>query len=192
MAKIVGKIIKTKVNKIKKNKLKTKIEASPKKKNPTSSGHMHPTRIFKDPGELEKAFQEYKEFVHTIECEKWKKFQYVGKEGHRVEDKLKVPLTIEGFENFCYNKYGCVNQYMDNKGKYFNEFVTICSRIKSEIRQDQITGGLLGFYNPSITQRLNSLVDNVKNTNEVTVSIDKTTLTKDKAKNIVSKFSKDI
>jgi hypothetical protein len=125
---------------------------------------MHPTRIFKTPEELFKAFQEYKQHV-VNESEKWLKVQYVGKEGERVTDGQKVPLTKEGFEIFCYDNYGCVSQYFDNKDSLYNDFVAICSRIKTEIRQDQITGGLLGFYNPSITQRLNNLAEKVDNTN---------------------------
>ena len=30
---------------------------------------------------------------------------------------------------------------------------------REEIREDQIIGGMLSFYNPSITQRLNGLVE---------------------------------
>ena len=117
---------------------------------------MHPTRIFKKPEEIEKAFLEYKQSL-IAESKKWLKVQYVGKDGSRKTDAQKVPLTLEGFERFCYKNYGYVEQYFKNKDKYYNEFVPICSRIKREIREDQITGGLLGFYNPSITQRLNSL-----------------------------------
>lgn len=125
---------------------------------------MHPTRIFKTPEELEKAFEEYKVFLES-EAKKWLKVQYVGKEGDRKADGQKVPLTMEGFERYCYNNYGCVNQYFDNKDSLYVDFVTICSRIRREIREDQIIGGLLGFYNPSITQRLN----NLKESTDVTV-----------------------
>jgi len=122
---------------------------------------MHPTRIFKNPDELLKAFQEYKEKLKE-ESLQWVKVQYVGKDGQRVEEPQKIPYTLEGFERFCYEKYGCVGQYFDNKDKLYNDFVAICTRIKKEIRENQITGGLLGFYNPSITQRLNNLADNQK------------------------------
>lgn len=116
----------------------------------------HPSRIFKTPEELEKAWNGYKKHIE-IEAEKWLKVQYVGKEGERVTDKYKLPMTMEGFEIYCYNNHGCVNHYFDNKDGYYDEFGTICSRIRTEIRNDQITGGLLGVYNPSITQRLNNL-----------------------------------
>ena len=127
------------------------------------NGNIHPSRIFKTPEELEKAFIEYKAFV-LEESNKWLKVMYVGKEAHRVEEPQKVPLTIEGFKRFCYKYYGCVNHYFDNKEGYYSDFGNICTRIKEEIREDQITGGLLGFYNPSITQRLNNLIDKQEHT----------------------------
>ena len=125
------------------------------------NGNIHPTRIFKEPNELLKAFQEYKEDI-IEQSNEWQKVQYVGKEAERVTDGQKVPYTQEGFERFCYNRYGCVNQYFDNKDECYNDFVTICSRIKKEIRENQIIGGMLGFYNPSITQRLNNLKEQIQ------------------------------
>jgi hypothetical protein len=125
---------------------------------------MHPTRIFKTPEELEQAFEQYKESLKE-EAKQWLKVQYVGKDGERVADPQKVPYTLEGFKRYCRKNYGDVEQYFWNKDNYYNDFVGICSYIKNEIRENQITGGLLGFYNPSITQRLNGLTDK----SEVTV-----------------------
>lgn len=119
---------------------------------------MHPTRIFKEPKELEEAWKKYKESLKE-ESKKWGKIQYVGKDGNRVEDYPKLPYIFEGFEIFCYDNYGSVEQYFLNTGGYYTDFIGICSRIKKEIRQDQINGGLLGMYNPSITQRLNGLTE---------------------------------
>lgn len=119
---------------------------------------MHPTRIFKTPEDLEKAWKEYKLNIEQ-QSKEWLKVFYVGKDGDRKVEPQKVPYTMEGFERFCYENYGCVNQYFDNQDNYYSDFITICSRIKREIRENQITGGLLGFYNPSITQRLNNLVE---------------------------------
>jgi len=127
------------------------------------NGNIHPSRIFKTPEELEEAFNKYKEHI-IIESNKWLKVMYVGKEAHRVEEPQKVPLTQEGFERFCYNNYGSVSHYFDNHKGYYDDFGAICTRIKREIREDQITGGLLGFYNPSITQRLNNLIDKQEHT----------------------------
>ncbi len=78
-----------------------------------------------------------------------------------------IPYTLEGFKRYCFENHGDVGQYFDNKGSYYNDFVVICSRIRMEIREQQIMGGLMGFYNPSITQRLNGLVE--KQQNDITV-----------------------
>lgn len=119
---------------------------------------MHPTRIFKKPEDLEKAFNEYKDDLKKQALE-WVEVNYVGKEGHRVEDYKKVPMTLEGFKRFSRSKYGEIEQYFTNQDNYYQDFIGICSHIKEEIRENQIIGGLLGFYNASITQRLNGLKD---------------------------------
>lgn len=119
---------------------------------------MHPTRIFKHPDELNAAFEGYKAHLEK-ESEKWVKVQYVGKEGERRTDPYKLPMTFEGFKVYCYKHYGKVEQYFLNQDGLYNDFMGICSYIKEQIRADQITGGLLGVYNPSITQRLNGLVE---------------------------------
>lgn len=119
---------------------------------------MHPSRIFKSPEELWKAFEAYK--AHRKEqAKEWAKVQYVGRDGERVVDLPNMPLTMDGFEVFCYDNYGCVHHYFDNKEGYYEDFGTICARIRKEIRDNQITGGMLGEYHPSITQRLNGLVE---------------------------------
>jgi hypothetical protein len=131
---------------------------------------MHPTRIFKTPEELADAWAKYKEDLRE-QGKEWLKIQYVGREGERVADEQKVPMTYEGFKRFCYDRYGEVKHYFDNKEGYYTEFGAICSRIKEEIRENQIVGGLLGFYNTSITQRLNGLIEKTetKNTHEVEI-----------------------
>lgn len=117
---------------------------------------MHPTRIFKTPEEMFEAWTNYKASLKE-RAKDWPKVQYVGKDGKKVTDYPKMPLTMSGFEVFCYDNYGCVNHYFDNKDGYYEDFGTICSRIKQEIKDDQVTGGLLNMYNASITQRLNGL-----------------------------------
>lgn len=119
---------------------------------------IHPTRIFKKADELEKAWNEYKSFLLT-EAEKWPKIQYVGKDGSRMVDYPVLPYTLEGFKRYCRTKYGEIEQYFYNKDNLYTNFVGICSHIKEEIREHQITGGMMGFFNPSITQRLNGLAE---------------------------------
>jgi hypothetical protein len=127
------------------------------------NGNIHPTRIFKKPEELYKAFEEYK-LHRENEAKHWLKVQYVGKEGQRMTDAQKLPLTASGFNVFCYSSYGAVQQYFDNTNNVYDDFIVICSRIKEEIRDNQITGGMLGFFNPSITQRLNALKEQTEAT----------------------------
>jgi hypothetical protein len=119
----------------------------------------HPTRIFKTPEELLKVWNEYKEDVEEQEC-KWQKVQYVGKDGERVSDPVKIPYTLEGLKRYCWDKeIGDISNYFDNSGDLYHDFIGICSRIKNEIREHQIVGGMNGFFNASITQRLNGLAD---------------------------------
>lgn len=73
------------------------------------------------------------------------------------------PLTMEGFDVFVMNYEGIeskgVDQYFINKDGAYSAYLGICSRIKREIRNDQIEGGMVGQYNASITQRLNNLTE---------------------------------
>jgi len=126
---------------------------------------MHPTRIFKSPSELKDAWEGYKKNLQVRAME-WPKVQYVGKDGNRVEDYPKLPLTMEGFSVYCYDHdIGTIRHYFSNTEGRYDEFCHICTRITEEIRQDQITGGLLGVYNASITQRLNNLAEKTQTEN---------------------------
>jgi hypothetical protein len=118
----------------------------------------HPTRIFNTPEELEAAWRGYKEDLDK-QSKEWLNVQYVGKDGERKADGLKVPMTLEGFKRYCRNNKGEVHQYFDNADSLYDDFMVICRAIREEIRENQIIGGLLGVYNASITQRLNGLAD---------------------------------
>ena len=126
----------------------------------------HPTRLFHLAIELENAFNEYKADLEEQSAE-WLRFQYVGKNGDRKTDAQKVPMTYEGFKRFCRKNYGEVHHYFDNPNNLYDDFRDVCHAIKEEIRENQIIGGLLGFYNPSITQRLNGLVEKTENKTEI-------------------------
>lgn len=83
--------------------------------------------------------------------------------GSLVAIPLECPLTQEGFSVYCYDKYKVtIGQYFDNRDNAYNEYVGICTRIKEERRNDQISGGMVGQYNASITQRLNNLSETTK------------------------------
>lgn len=86
---------------------------------------------------------------------------FVGKDADEVERKKERPLTMVGFECYVANQevISDLSHYFCNLDKRYDKYVAICSRIKREIQEDQITGGMVGIYNPSITQRLNGLTE---------------------------------
>lgn len=86
---------------------------------------------------------------------------WVGKDAVGVYREKERPLTIEGFENYLEDEgiISDISHYFCNLDNRYSEYVAICSRIRRAIKQDQIEGGMVGIYNPSITQRLNGLVD---------------------------------
>ena len=91
--------------------------------------------------------------------------QFVGRDGVMVKEPLERPLTYEGFKEFGYQKEVTITHYFDNTDNAYNEYRDVCTRIKGVIRADQIEGGMVGQYNPSITQRLNNLTEKIEQTN---------------------------
>ena len=94
---------------------------------------------------------------------------WVGKDADEVNREKERPLTIEGFECWCYDNeiINDLSNYFANSNNKYSDYSTICSRIRKAVRNDQIEGGMAGIYNPSITQRLNGLVDK-KEVNDIT------------------------
>jgi hypothetical protein len=118
----------------------------------------------------ERMWELFEEYIEDTKSKPRKKNDFAGKDAVEVIKLFEVPLTMEGFENFVAKK-GIINDlgdYFSNKDKAYSKYSTICSRIKRTIRQDQIEGGMAGIYNPSITQRLNGLVDKTESKNELT------------------------
>jgi hypothetical protein len=118
-------------------------------------------RNLDSPEQLSELFDKYKA---DVKANPRIKSVFGGKEFEERAEPLERPLTLEGFELFCYDEVGIVEQYFKNTDKRYNEFVPICTRIRKAIRQDQIEGGMVGQYNPSITQRLNGLTEKVEST----------------------------
>jgi hypothetical protein len=116
---------------------------------------MSKKKYIETPELLYELFDKYKSKIHENP-----RYQYqLDKTGKVVPIPLKVPLTIEGFKVYCYNEIGSIKHYLENTDNAYEEYRPICMRIKEEIRQDQIEGGMVGQYNASITQRLNNLID---------------------------------
>lgn len=78
-----------------------------------------------------------------------------------VQLPMQRPLTMEGFECYVFEQglNAELSHYFSNYENRYADYVAICSHIRKMIRTDQIEGGMVGIYNPSITQRLNGLAD---------------------------------
>lgn len=125
-------------------------------------------KLISSPDELYTLFLAYKKYIKAdpIKIKDW-----VGKNAMKVDREKEKPLTMEGFENYVADIPGMpmsLDQYFSNKDKRYVKYVSICSRIKRMIRQDQIEGGMAGVYNPSITQRLNGLAEKTETKVEIT------------------------
>ena len=139
-------------------------------------------KLIETPEKLYSYFAEYKEYIKTNPRTIDKALQ----SGKIAKETLRVPLTMDGFEVFCYQKGFTVEHYFRNSNDSYGAYCTICSLIKKEIRADQIEGGMVGQYNPSITQRLNNLTEKTdittdgKGINEIKVNIIKPSDTNEK------------
>jgi len=96
---------------------------------------------------------------------------YVGKDGNKVYREHERPLTLEGFSTWLFETgvTGNVYDYFGNKGGAYETYSEICRIIKDLIRTDQIEGGMANVYNPSITQRLNGLKEQVEQSGSVKI-----------------------
>lgn len=115
-------------------------------------------KYIETPEKMWELFEEYKAYTKSRPILVQ---DFVGKDGDEVNRKKERPLTIDGFECWCYDNgiISDLSQYFANTEQRYNEYQTICSRIRKAVRTDQIEGGMSGIYNPSITQRLNGLTD---------------------------------
>ena len=114
------------------------------------------TKDIKTPEELWTLFEAY---LKDLKSKPFIVKDWVGKDAFEVKREKEKPVTMEGFREFGYQNDFTLKHYFDNVDNRYAEYCTICSRIKEYIRHEQIAGGMAGIYNPSITQRLNSLVE---------------------------------
>jgi hypothetical protein len=123
----------------------------------------------------ERMWELFQQYVIETKGNPFLQQDFAGKDASEVERKKERPLTMEGFENFLFKNgiISDVSDYFECKKEAYKDYFPICRAIKRFIRQDQIEGGMAGIYNPSITQRLNGLVDRVQEdgTKEVTIKV---------------------
>ncbi len=124
-------------------------------------------KTIESPDQMWDLFQAYVKHTKSnpIKVKDW-----VGGIGKQVIREKERPLTNEGFSIYLFETgiMSDVKDYFSNRDGRYQDFVPICSHIREAIRQDQISGGMAGIYNPSITQRLNGLVEKTENKHDVT------------------------
>lgn len=120
----------------------------------------------------EKMWELFQSYVERTKANPFLVHDFVGKDGKSVNRERERPLTYEGFCNYLEDE-GIMNNpthYFSNWEGRYEMFVSICLRIRRCIREDQIQGGMVGIFNPSITQRLNGLVEKTESENKHTHS----------------------
>ena len=149
-------------------------KAAPKKaaKKPVPKNKVGRPKNIETPEIMWDLFKQYKK---DIKANPFIVKDWVGGMGKQVLREKEKPLTLEGFNVWCFEQEiaGWVKDYFSNKDGKYSEFSAICSIIREQIRQDQVSGGMAGIYNPSITQRLNGLVDKIQEdgSKEVTIKV---------------------
>jgi len=123
-------------------------------------------KYIETPERMWELFEAYRE---EVKSKPKHKNDFAGKDAEEVIKKLERPLTMEGFYNYCEDNeiITTLDHYFMNLDGRYADYVGICSRIRRNIKADQIEGGMVGIYNPSITQRLNNLVEKTENKHEV-------------------------
>ena len=125
--------------------------------------------IFTDPKVLYNAISEY--FETTNERRDWDGQNWVGKDGEEVVVKKQVPFSLKGLCIFL----GVSSHYFSEfkKSKMFlsdPDFLEVYTWAMDVIETQQVDGGLLGYFNASLTARLNGLSDKQDMTLNATVT----------------------
>jgi len=112
---------------------------------------------YSDPSEM---WEDFVEYAKDVKENPRYRIEYVGKDGDKVRTPLERPLTIEGFTTFVWNKrnFG-IDDYMRERDERYKPFSRIITRVREEIRMDQLEGGMVGQYNSNLTARINGLTD---------------------------------
>jgi len=113
----------------------------------------------------EEIIEDFEEYVLSVKENPRVRIDYVGRDGNKVKTPLETPLTVEGFENFVYNKRGfAIHDYMYSTDERYKTYSTIITHVKKVIRQDQIEGGMVGQYHSNLTARITGLKEQTETT----------------------------
>jgi hypothetical protein len=109
-------------------------------------------KYIETPEKLYELFEQYKNSLKPREIQK-------ATPKGAVSEWHKPPLTMSGFRTYGYKNGVTIHHYFSNSLGAYEAYRSICMHIEDEIRTDQIEGGMVGQFNPSITQRLNGLTE---------------------------------
>jgi hypothetical protein len=86
---------------------------------------------------------------------------WVGKDALKYMQREREAVNVYRVSNYLddENIISDVTDYFI-KTRSLPEYIRICSRIKRNITDTKYVGGMVGIYNPSITQRLNGFKRN--------------------------------
>lgn len=111
----------------------------------------------------------FDKYVSWVNNNPFKKMVFVGKDGMKEYEERERPLTLTGFESYLF-KEGVIkshlNHYCDEKNESYKDYLPIITHIKGIISDNQISGGMAGIFQHTLTARLNGLVE--KSSVEVT------------------------
>ena len=129
-------------------------------------------KYIESPERMWQLFTEYKEWVKANPI---KVQDYVGKDAEEVYRLKERPLTMVGFECFVMDNtdvtYPDLSYYFSQTNETYKDYFAITTRIKGEIQNNQVSGGMVGIFNHSLTARLNGLVEKTENKSEVDVNV---------------------
>ena len=108
---------------------------------------------FETAEQLAQAFEDYKAFVDANPFEIVTIFK--GEESVR---HIPHPYTLCGFMVFIdsMSEWCDWKRYTKERGA---DFLGVLTRIETEVRDQQVNGGMAGMYNANLTARLNGLTD---------------------------------
>lgn len=111
----------------------------------------------------EKMWELFEAYKKEVKDKPFLNKDWVGKEAKEIKREYPRVLTMEGFECYVMDHtnitYPDLTEYFEEKNESYAEYFPISSRVRREIRRNQIEMGMANLANPSITQRLNGLVD---------------------------------
>lgn len=111
-------------------------------------------RRFKSPKQLWDAFEEYKEWAALHPWNKLEAIKTGDLAGQLVELPTERPLTEWGFAVFCKMSRVGLIEYCKRK-----EFSDIYTRIKDEMSEQRISGGVAGAYNANLVARIDGITE---------------------------------